>query len=328
MRDPRLLADLPVELGGRCASFLYVEELCRLICISKRFRDFATYDMRMPRDRLFVTAAAALRGVTVSRTPRRRDMRSLCVDGTEQRLTRLARICPRVNSVYFRMQYRLEQTHEPVRFFVNGSRTEAGVNRACIRLSKLASMPCARHLQTLAIVLEEPRRSRYSDLGVGALYVAAFKCLQTIHITITLSHAQRITKLINAWSAVPKAHVYMFHTFGHRSLTRVFECEGGTTDEMLRTLSTWKRLHALQIELLVEKADLVLQLIKSLPTQLQRLKLLIKCARMTVNQQKSFYQRTVLILESKFPTHLADTMNYPMCARFRVTMSAFKNRPE
>lgn len=232
------LNDLPTTLGGNVTSFLFVEEQCKFMRISKTFERYTKYGFRMERDQLIVLYDA--------RQPRKKNF---------AKLQKMAELCPRSRcigylvtkmQVHWHPHARKKEECVPCRLVCSTGMmrdwAEIYVLDICkmFDLNKVATLACAKHIHELQLDVRDEK-------DVGQFHAHVFKDLKTVGITTEISQnvdkrlCQHLELIRNTWKHISQVHLSM-RTWCHDF--SVLPKTGATEVEVLRE---WKNLQRLEV---------------------------------------------------------------------------------
>lgn len=286
------LQSLPTDAGGSIVSFLFAQEQCVLMRTSKRFRSYAKSGLRMKRHRLVVL------------TPTNRAPMLEILDKLATRCPHSGLICQLFVWSSSGRLFDCTETPQygPVLCDCRASSSEP--QRTTVDLSRLSTLPCAKHLQELGISIHEKVRQSCANI---------FEALKLLRITTSTNEDLKLVK--NTWCHVPSVCLTFLSLCTSLSAT-LNSVEVGTFKE-------WKNLRELQLRVkvggipLVEEEDAVRELYESIRPDIAKLKV-TKLIRITYGVSSAngdvdnFVKYTGEIVAERFPQRLTSVK----CERF------------
>lgn len=303
---------LPTDVGGKCLSFLRIEEMCTLEHTSKTFRLYATHAVKFPRRKV----------VIFRRKPRQREQswQQSFHNETALKLKKVANLCPRARAVWcqFEIPHRKsvpnavtsnnampcsrccdptcqcaicipqddekeEELHIvreksrplPLQCFTSSDTACSSCmqTETALYLTLLSAMPCAKHLTELSVCFNE------GD-NVGRFQAPQFTALKKLTIDMYVATGlggKLVERTKDVWGHIPDTHLVL-----HINAARLFE---RLNTEMTPTsvLHSWQNLSTMIIRCEVPASALPVSfqkrllsyLIKSMPQSLSMCMLLM-----------------------------------------------------
>lgn len=300
-----IFEDLPTVLGGTCTSFLLVEEQCAMLHVSKRFRSFALYGMRMPRANLIITRK-------IPDTYAGDAIWNEFQAKTTEKFEKLAAVCHKPQSVLCRV-IRSDGTTQLQPLYATSPASRARASNVCVSISALATYPCGRHIQDLDVVLLDTTAA-----DIERKYFSAFESLQIVRLYASLrplppsegwTH-DMFTKVKDMFHHVPRVELKAHARSNHLDATS------------LSALSDWRNLNDVDLQLDIcatsrfvptmgrEKRE-VGELIQNLADHVTTLKLKVVYTRLRGFEENTFFaygddvreliEHTTATLQGKYP---------------------------
>lgn len=228
-----LLRDLPIELGGMCTSFLYVEHQCRLMHTSRQFQRYTKYGFKFERSQLVVFTNAP-------KTVRDKTWEALHDDSTKK-LIQMSNRAQRTKAVCYCPKYLPGPDISPSALTLEVVTMVWPISREhpFLTLPYLAAMKCAKHLTSLSIIMSE---AAHDDLGRS--FASRFENLQCVSIRFNMRSAKHIEDVHDVWGHVREAYVTLV-------VDRKDVRSKNAYSPTLAAFSLWKGLHMLWVPYMV-----------------------------------------------------------------------------
>ena len=266
--------------------------------ISKRFRSFAKHGLRMSREELVIFMSIDYP------LPVSHGFSAEFHEEFEEKARKLLTLCPRFRSLHCQLRYPGGARKYALTCGTAHARSFS-IASPYIGLPLLSSYPCARHIDTLNIYLNDAN-------DVGQHQVTEFENLQNVKLNLNHFQVPDFQQLVGAWSSVANASLKMpFHS----RLMEVFWDESRAV-RMLDALKSWRNLRAVHLCFNIFHSDTqrrMSRVVLALPEGVEDFQMTvlahnqrITCEQMRVVVQSRFRDRSVKtkIEEDRFKFHI------------------------